>query len=165
MADLGDGTPLAEDAIPKAAVSLPDAYGSVLNVVSNHPELLPFDEEWSDALEKSRQEERNIQHDPETFDQELEEEWHRRKEANLFLRLQIEAAELVACVRDPQTGKILQLRSDDWIPSEWDDYIPPGIWTDFIIPDDYEAPGPKGSFMGGTRLHCCRAVRAKAVTQ
>jgi hypothetical protein len=150
MVDSDDDIPRAEDAIPKAAISLTDAYGCVLNVVSNHPELLPkFGEEWSDALEKSREEERKAQHDPETFDQELEEEWHRRKEANLFLRLQIEAAELVACVRDPQTGDVLQLRSDDWIPSEWDDYIPPGIWTDFVIPDDYEAPGPNGSLIRG----------------
>ena len=88
----------------------------------------------------------------EAFDRELEEEWHQRKEANLFLRLEIEAKKLVACTRDPETGDILQLGSDGWIPSGWDDYIPPGIWTDYITPGDYEAPGPNGTFIRGA-LH------------
>jgi hypothetical protein len=124
--DTDDGIPEADDAILKDAIRLTDAYECVASLVSNHPELLPqFDEEWSEALRKSREEERKIQHDPETFDKETEEEWHRRKEANLFLRLEIEAKKLVACTRDPETGDVLQLRPDDWIPSGWDDYIPP----------------------------------------
>jgi hypothetical protein len=149
-ANTDDDIPRAEDAIPKNAISLTDAYDCVVSLVSNHPELLPkFDEEWSDALLRSRAEERKIGHDPETFDRELEEEWHRRKEANLFLRLAIEERELVACTRDPETGDILQLRSDHWIPSDWNDYIPPGIWTDYVIPDDYEASGPNGTLIRG----------------
>jgi hypothetical protein len=150
MADSDDDIPQADDPIPKDAIRLTDAYECVVSLVSNHPELLPkFDEDWSEALRKSREEERKIEHDPETFDKELEEEWHRRKEANLFLRLELESKKLVACVRDPETGDVLQLRSDDWIPSGWDDYIPPGIWTDYIIPDDYEAPGPNGTLIRG----------------
>jgi hypothetical protein len=146
MADTDDDVPRADDAIPTDAISLTDAYERLVGIICDHPELLPkFDEDWSEALRKSREEERKIQDDPEAFDKELEEEWHRRKEANLFLRLEIEAKKLVACTRDPETGHNLQLRSDDWIPSGWDDYIPPGIWTDYIIPDDYEAPGPNGT--------------------
>src|SRR5476651_336532 len=115
MADTDDDIPQADDPIPKDAIRLTDAYECVASLVSNHPELLPkFDEEWSEALRKSREEERKIQHDPETFDKETEEEWHRRKEANLFLRLEIEAKKLVACTRDPETGDVLQLRPDDW---------------------------------------------------
>ena len=56
---------------------------------------------------------------------------------------------LEACVRDPETGDVLQLRSDDWIPSSWDDYIPPVIWTDYIVPNNYEAPGPNGTLIRG----------------
>jgi hypothetical protein len=150
MADTDDDLPLAEDSIPKEAISLTDAYECVVGLVIKHPELLPkFDEDWSEALLKSREEERKIQDDPEVFDKELEQEWHQRKEANLFLRLEIEAKRLVACTRDPEIGQTLQLRSDDWIPSGWDDYIPPGIWTDYIIPDDYEAPGPNGTLIRG----------------
>jgi hypothetical protein len=150
MADTDDDVPQADDAILKNAISLTDAYDRVVSLVSNHPELLPkFDDDWSEALRKSKEEERKIQDDPEAFDKELEEEWHQRKEANLFLRLEIEAKRLVACTRDPEIGQTLQLRSDDWIPSGWDDYIPPGIWTDYIIPDDYEAPGPNGTLIRG----------------
>jgi hypothetical protein len=150
MADTDDDIPQADDAIPKDAISLTDAYDCVVSLISNHPELLPkFDEDWSEALRKSREEERNIQVDQEEFDNELEEYWHRKKEANLFLRLEVEAKKLVACTRDPETGEILQLRSGDWIPSAWDDYVPPGIWIDHLIPDDYEAPGPNGTLIRG----------------
>jgi len=150
MTNTKDDIPQAEDPIPKAAISLTDAYECIVGLVIEHPERLPkFDEDWSEALRKSKEEERKIQDDPEGFDKELEQEWHQRKEANLFLRLEIEAKRLVACTRDPEIGQTLQLRSDDWIPSGWDDYIPPGIWTDYIIPDDYEAPGPNGTLIRG----------------
>jgi hypothetical protein len=150
MPELTHDIPISEDAIPKDAISLTDAFGYIVSFIGDHPELLPtFDQQWSEALEKSREEERRIQHGAETFDQELEQEWHRRKEANLFLRLAIEERELVACTRDPHTGTILQLDPDGWIPTEWDSYIPPGIWTNFIIPDDYESPGPSGTLIRG----------------
>jgi hypothetical protein len=161
MVDSNDDIPWAEDAIPKEAISLTDAFGCIVSLVSDHPELLPkFDEEWSEALRKSREEEGKIGHDPETFDKELEEEWHRRKEANLFLRLAIEERELVACTRDPHTGTVLQLDPDGWIPTEWESYIPPGIWTNFIMPDDYESPGPSGTLIRG-ELHPVFFLRAE----
>ncbi len=153
MVDTDHDIPWADDAIPLNAISLTDAYDYVVSLISDHPELLPkFNEHWSETLRKSREEERSIQVDQEAFDEGLEEYWHRRKEANLFLRLEIEAKRLVACTRDPETGDILKLHSDGWIPSDWDDYIPPGIWIDHIIPDDYDAPGPSG-----TEIH--RALR------
>jgi hypothetical protein len=149
-ADTNDDIPWAEDAIPKNAISLTAAFGYIASLFEDHPELLPkFDEEWSEALRKSREEELKIGHDPETFDKELEEVWHRRKEANLFLRLAIEERELVACTRDPHTGDVLQLSSDGWIASDWYSYVPPGIWTDYIIPDDHESPGPNGTLIRG----------------
>ena len=117
MVDTYDNISWADDAIPLNAISLTDAYHSIVILVCGHHELLPkFDEDWSEALQKSREEERKIQVDKEAFDDQLEEEWHRRKVANLFLRLEIEATKLVACTRDPETGDILQLRSNDWIP-------------------------------------------------
>ena len=61
MADTDDDIPRADDAIPKQAISLTDAYDRVVSLVSNHPELLPkFDKDWSEALRKSREEERKI---------------------------------------------------------------------------------------------------------
>jgi hypothetical protein len=52
-------------------------------------------------------------------------------------------------LRDPDTGDILQLGSNGWLSSDWTDYIPCGIWTDYIVPDDDEAPGPNGTFIRG----------------
>jgi hypothetical protein len=150
MQDSDDELPKAMDAIPKNSISLTAAYGCVVNFLIDYPEFqLEFDDEWSEALKKSREVERNLGHDPEQFNDELETAWHRRKEANLILRLAIEEQELVACVRDPETGEILQLSSKNWILSEWEDYIPPDIWDDYIVPDVYEAPGPAGTFIRG----------------
>ena len=151
IADTDDDIPHAGDAIPKEAIWLTDAYERVARLVSELPENPPkFDKYWSEALRKSKELERKIQ-DPEVYDAELEAEWNCRKEANLILRLAIEAKELIAYVRDPRTGETLQLSSDDWIPSDWDDYIPSGIWSNYIIPDHYDAPGPNGTSIQALR--------------
>jgi hypothetical protein len=140
----------AEDAIPKDAIWLTDAYECLVALLLDQPQRQPrFNEYWSEVLEKSRQREQKVGHDPAVFDKDLEEEWHRRKEANLLLRLEIEAKRLTACVRDPKTGEVLQLKSDGWIPDTWEDYVPPGIWDDYIIQGNYEAPGPRGTLIHG----------------
>ncbi len=150
MPDQDDELTRAKDAIPKDAIWLTDAYELVVDLVSEHPERLPrFDEDWCEALRKSRQLEQTVGHDSDTFDKDLEEEWHCRKEANLFLRLEIEEKRITTCTRDPQTGDVLQLPSDGWVSDAWDGYIPPGIWSDYIVPGDYEAPGPNGTFIHG----------------
>jgi hypothetical protein len=139
----------ARDAIPRDAVWLTDAYKFIVDLLGENPELLPeFDEHQSEALRKSRQVEQTVGHDPETFDKDLEEEWHLRKQVNLFLRSELENGGLTACVRDPRSSSILQLHSEGWIPREWDDYIPPGIWTDFVD-GSYEEPGPSGTLIDG----------------
>jgi len=112
-------------------ILLTDAYEQLVERMVDQPESLPeWDDDWSEVLQKSRAIEQNVGHDPETFDADLEEYWHPRKEA--FLRLDIEAHNLVACIRDPQTGDILRLRARDWILVQWEDYIPAAIWGDHI---------------------------------
>jgi hypothetical protein len=139
-----------QDPIPKNAILLTDAYEQLVDLVVENPDRLPvFDEFWSEALQKSRESELDAGHDPDAFDEDLEEYWHRRAEANLFLRLEIEAQRLVACIRDPLTADILRLRARDWIPANWDEYIPAGIWSDHIDELNYEAPGPDGSRIHG----------------
>ena len=83
------------------------------------------------------------------FDEQIERYWHLAKVVNVFLRWQIETTKLLACVRDPETGQILRLGSEGWLPSKWDEYIPSGIWTDFIDPDFYDAPGPTNAIVRG----------------
>ena len=149
MADTDDDIPRADDPIPVNAIRLTDAYERVLDAVDAHPEILPeFDVDLLELLAKSRDKEREIQ-DPDVFDKELEEFWYRKKEVNIFLRKQLEEKKLVACVRDPETGDILQLSSDGWIPDRWTDEIPSGIWSDYVHPDDYEYLGPPGTLIRG----------------
>jgi hypothetical protein len=140
----------AQDAIPKNGILVTDAYEELVAELRDYPERLPeFDEHWSEWLAASREAEKKLGHDPEAFDEDLERYWHLRKEANLFLRLEIEAQRLIPCVRDPQNGDILKLRANDWIPAEWDEYIPSGIWSDHIEGRDSDAPGPQGSLLHG----------------
>jgi hypothetical protein len=115
-----------------------------------HGRLPSFDQDWCEALKKSRLAEQRADHDPETFDDELQTEWHLRKEANLFLRLELEQGALVACTRDPKTGDVLQLPAKDWLPDSWSEYVPAGIWSDFIKENSFDAPGPAGTFIHGS---------------
>jgi hypothetical protein len=139
----------ADDAIPVDSVSLSEAYERIADAVCANPEILPeLDEDWVEALKKSDAYEKKIQ-DPLVFDDELADWSHQRKAANVFLRHCLEQGELVACVRDPETGDVLKLRSDDWLPSKWSDYVPYGIWDDYLDPEDYESAGPSGSFIRG----------------
>lgn len=139
-------------AIPKDAIWLNDAFDQVLARIETTPELVQFDEDWSERLEKSRQFEKTVGHDPETFDAELEQRWHCMKQANLLLRLAIENKELIACVRDPRTGETLQLHSGGWVHDKWNDYIPAAIWQPFVDTGDIELPGPEGTVIEGKHL-------------
>jgi hypothetical protein len=133
-ADQDDELPWTHDAIPKNAIWLTDAFHEVLGALRTT--LTRFRALWMafsstragpKLWKKSREFEKTVGHDPETFDAELEEEWHHRKQANLILRLAIEDQKLVACVRDPRNGETLQLHSQGWIPASWDEYVPPGL--------------------------------------
>lgn len=145
-----EGPALGEDAIPKDAVWLTDAYEHVVKIIcSDRSFHFEFDDEWREALEKSRQFEHTVGHDAEAFDEQLEQEWHQRKQANVILRLAIDSKKLIACVRDPGTGEVLQLSSQGWVNEGWDECIPASIWSDYLHPNDFECPGPSGSFIRG----------------
>jgi hypothetical protein len=160
QARIEDGTPVKEtartraaedDPVPYNAVRLTEAYEVVLANAEKDPALeFEIDDDWKKILNASREFERSIQ-DPDVFDRELEEYWHLSKIVNLFLRSQLEEGRLLACVRDPETGQILRTSSGGWLPSSWDKhgYVPSGIWTDFIDPDFYDAPGPGDAFVRG----------------
>ena len=145
-----DDFEMASDAIPAGSVRLSDAYSRILDVVLENPDILPpFDEEWLCALEKSRAYEKEA-NDPDVFDDELADFVHQQKRVNIFLRHCLEQRELIPRVRDPETGQTLDLPKGDWLPSEtWCEYVPRDIIHDYIIPNDYEAPGPPGSFIRG----------------
>jgi len=138
-----DDSPRAQDAIPKDAISLTDAFWLVFGVILNHPELQPeLDEGWSEALRRSEQVElERLGPQNKRFSE------HTGKQANVILRLALQGRALVACTRDPHTGDILQLSSDGWL--DWAGDIPPLIATDHIIAGDDECAGPNGTFIHG----------------
>jgi hypothetical protein len=141
------------DAIPKNAVWLTEAYGYVVDSIVDLAEFAPASLEfWQEELAASRALEQEVGHDPEAFDGEIEHLWHRRKEANLFLREALNDSALTACVRDPDTGQTLRLASTNWTSTCWSDngYVPPGIWSDFLDPRDSDLPGPSGSMLRGS---------------
>jgi hypothetical protein len=115
-----ENLPMAPDAIPHGAITLTEAFDTVLDAVEAHPnKIAEIEDEWLDALHKSREFEKTAGHDPEVFSGELEEYWHLKKVANVFLRLALENNELRACIRDPRSGETLQLLADGWVTQEW----------------------------------------------
>jgi len=147
-----DEPPMAEDAIPSGAVWLTEAYSIVIDALELHPDkTVEIDEDWLDILRESREFEKTVGHDPETFDAEFEEFWHLQKVANIFLRCALENNELRACTRDPRTGETLQLPASGWLSAEWiaRRYVPSGIWRDHAIPEDDEIPGPGATLISG----------------
>ena len=62
---------MAQDAIPYGAITLADALDTVLDALEAHPKkIAEIDEQWSDALRKSREFEKT-KHDSKVFDTEL----------------------------------------------------------------------------------------------
>jgi hypothetical protein len=138
----------AQDAIPKDAIWLTEAYEHLAEFMRINPDLLPDfpGERWSEALTKSRKDDQKA-NDGAASDEELEE-WRQRRRANLLLRLGMDQSQLVACVLHPRSGIVLQLHRKGWIRDDWSEVIPWGIWSDFIF-GDYEAPGPSGTLFDG----------------
>ena len=84
-----------------------EAYETVLAAADAQPAIqLPIDDDWQEVLKSSRRIERSMQ-DLSVFDEQIERYWHLAKVVNVFLRWQIETTKLLACVRDPETGQIL----------------------------------------------------------
>jgi hypothetical protein len=71
-----------------------------------------------------------------------------RKRAEIAFRDLLAAGRLVARVRDPATGEILQLLDHE----SWNRRVSfgvPGFTDDFVEPDDLMQPGPNSAIIGG----------------
>jgi hypothetical protein len=133
--------PCADDAIPKGSISLFDAFWRLLALMDGDR----FEHALNAGGADSLVERRHIPDDARS-DLELLSETKRRT-SNFTLRWALETAELVACVRDPETGDVLQLASEGWV--DWDDDIPARVTSNFIIPGEYDSIGPSGTFIRG----------------
>jgi hypothetical protein len=135
--------PCADDAIPKGSISLFDAFWRLLALMDGDRLERALCAGGADP--EALVERRHIPDDARS-DWELLLET-RRRTSNLTLRWALETAELVACVRDPETGDVLQLDSEGWV--DWDDDIPALVTSNFIIPGEYDSIGPSGTFIRG----------------
>lgn len=95
----------APNIVPIGTIRLTEAYQRLLDALEQRIISLPvFHEEWLEAFENSKLFDKESQ-DPEVYDDELAEYLLWAREANVFLRCQIEAGNLDACVQDPETGE------------------------------------------------------------
>jgi hypothetical protein len=143
--------PTAEDAIPHDAITFTEAFDIVQDAIEEQPsKISEIDEDWLDALHRSREFEMTVGHDLEAFDAELEEHWHLQKVASVFLRAALENEELRACIQDPRSGKTLQLPAKGWVTKEWMNrgYVP-SVRSDYATPNDSEYPGPAATVVAG----------------
>jgi len=135
--------PCADDAIPKGSISLIDAFWRLIALMDG--DRLKRALSASGADPEALVETRHVPDDARS-DRELLSETKRRT-SNVTLRWALETGKLVAYVRDPETGDVLQLDSQGWI--DWDDDIPSLITSNFIIPGEYDSIGPSGTFLRG----------------
>jgi len=135
--------PCADDAIPKGSISLLDAFWRLVALMDG--DRLERALRAGGADPEAVVERRHIPDDARS-DWELLSET-RRRTSNFTLRWALETAELVACVRDPETGDVLRLVSEGWV--DWDDDIPALVTSNFIISGEYDSIGPSGTFIRG----------------
>jgi hypothetical protein len=139
---LNEDIPCADDAIPKGSISLIDAFRRVIQSIS--------DDRLEQALRHAGVEEHLIE--KRRIPEDARADWEllsatQRRTSNYTLRWALETAELVACVRDPETGDVLQLDSQGWV--DWDDDVPAQVTSNFIIPGEYDSIGPSGTLLRG----------------
>jgi hypothetical protein len=135
--------PCADDAIPKGSISLYDAFWRLVALLDGDRLEQALDAGGADR--EALVERRRLAGDARS-DWELLSET-RRRTSNITLRWALETGELVACVRDPETGDVLQLASEGWV--DWDDDVPALLTSNFIIPGEYDSIGPNGTFIRG----------------
>lgn len=142
--------PLAFDALPLDAIGLSRVFRIVANALESRPDiaisldpvlygLLEYDVERKIGISLSDY----ARLTPEPFIEDMK--------ANVFLRDRLSREELLALVRDPDTGETLKLPPTSWMPIQWLEtgHIEPGIFTDHVHIDEPHSPGPSGTLIRG----------------
>jgi hypothetical protein len=138
----------ASDPIPANAIRLTDAFHRVLDANVANPKLLRLEEDERQEIRTSTDADLR-RYVGEDYPPEDLECIVQGKEANVFLRKCLAAGELVPCVRDPETGEILQLTHKGWENLE---FVPGELgWleSDHVHPDDPFYPGPADVMVRG----------------
>jgi hypothetical protein len=104
----------ARDPIPKDAIYLSEAFEQVVQALAKDATALAtLHMEIKDALAQLRQRDEQ-RHRKRSASKEAKNAAHRLKEAVVFFRSNLANGRLVAHIRDPATGDVLQLNSVDW---------------------------------------------------
>ena len=98
-------------------IRLTEVYGSVLKAITANPKILDTmgEELLRDLRESKKSDELILNWD--TYSEADKREHRREKEATVFLCDRLRKGELLAFIRDPETGETLQLNSRDWQPT------------------------------------------------
>jgi hypothetical protein len=107
----------ADDPIPAKAIRLGEAYQRVLRAINRNPKILNT---LSQGLLKDLRESRRTKPPIVNWDGYSDadkKEFRREQEATVFFRDRLRKSELLAYIRDPETGEILQLNPRDWRPT------------------------------------------------
>ena len=136
----------ADDPIPENAIGFYDAFYQTWETAQKSSKRLELDQD--DREEIRRCTESGLKQFVGDYSQEQLDDIVMGKEVNLFLRNSITDGRLVACVRDPETGDILQLQRDGWhikfYPEEWG-----FVLYNNVHPDDPLNPGPSDVMVRG----------------
>jgi hypothetical protein len=131
----------ASDPIPENSVGLSDAFDRIMDAAEKNPDRLKLDDD--DRRDIRRGTESDLkQFIPEEYSVKDIDEIALGKEANVFIRKCLTAGELVAHVRDPETGQILQLPRKGWNNLEFYPGELGWLLDNHVHPGDPLNPGP-----------------------
>lgn len=131
----------ASDPIPENAIGLSDAFNRIMDAAEKDPKRLKLDDDDRKEIRTGTESDLK-QFIPEDHSPADIDEISLGKEANVFLRKCITEAELVAHVRDPETGQILQLPRQGWDDLEFHPGELGWLLDNHVHPDDPLNPGP-----------------------
>jgi hypothetical protein len=138
----------ASDPIPENAIGLSDAFNRIMDAAEKDPKRLKLDDDDRKEIRTGTESDLK-QFIPEDYSPKDIDEISLGKEVNLFLRKCIKEAQLVAYVRDPETGDILQLQRQGWDDLEFHPGELGWLLDNHVHPDDPLNPGPPDVMVRG----------------
>jgi hypothetical protein len=137
----------AEDPLPVNAIGFKDAFDRLWDAAMTDPKRMTLDDDEKEEIRTRT--ESDLKQFVGDYPLEDVDMIARGKEANLFLRECISEGQLVACVRDPETGEILQLQRDGWNNVEFFPGECGWVLYNHVHPDDVLNPGPADAIVKG----------------
>jgi len=131
----------ASDPIPENAIGLSDVFNRIMDAAEKDPKRLKLDDDERKEIRTTTESDLKqfVGDDYPPGDVDMIAQG---KEANVFLRQCITEGQLVAYVRDPETGEVLQLPHEGWDNLEFHPGELGWLQSNHVHPDDPLNPGP-----------------------